>query len=324
MRYASVGFAVLLAGALAPSWSSGAGVVMVTGVYGNVTVQHHGSTAPAKVHQVLQAGDVVATDDTGRAALLLSDGSVVKLQIDTKVQFAAGGLTVLDGEVFAKMQKQHHGPYRISLPHGHASVLGTELDVKVAHASREAETTSTLTVVSGKVGLAGDGAAHASREVQVAAGNQSILVLKAPEHVVSSALLIATPSAPVEVEVDPIVAWNLQVQAYSDAISKLHDQVEVIAADAKAHSGFLSQQLMDELNDSEALIQSLTPDDDFRSGHQDLLLAFQNYKVALTMTANPSLQEQAYGRADAAYRAADLSFRAYMAKNRERITQFTR
>ncbi len=297
--------------------AAGPAVAMVTGIYGHLSVNH----GTAKVSQVLHAGDEISTDDRSRAVVLLADGSQLKLQYDTKVKLTSRkGVFVEDGEVFASMAKQH-GVFTFAVPHGRAGVVGTELDIKVARAEMaHASEVTTLTVAKGKVDFYGN--EKVGRAVRVNAGTQSLLARK--DDAVTSSEAALAPSEPVEVDVDPIIAWNKQVQAYSDAISKLSSQYELLAADTEAHSGFVNPELMDELNQDEELIQSLVPDEDFEAGHQDLLLAYQNYKLSLTMTANPALQQASLQKANAAYHAADLALKRYIARHQDKVRSFTR
>jgi ferric-dicitrate binding protein FerR (iron transport regulator) len=81
--------------------------------------------------QVLQIGEEVFTDPAGRAALTLRDGTSVRLDHDTRVEFAdAQRLVVLAGAVYVDANVLG-GRLRVDTPRGTVRHLGTQYEVRL-------------------------------------------------------------------------------------------------------------------------------------------------------------------------------------------------
>ncbi|MHB2016599.1 MAG: FecR domain-containing protein [Candidatus Xenobia bacterium] len=281
-------------------------VAMITGIYGGMSVDRGHERLSAKIRMPLFIGDVVSTSDTSRGVLLLSDGSELKLQNSTKLQLTATkSVKVLGGEVFASMQKQKGTAFKFQTPNGNAGIEGTELDISVLQDLKAAQgvVKTTLTVAKGRVALQGKG------KVDVAAGMQSFLGS-------------GPPSLPVQVDVDPIVQWARDVKTYVEVMEQMQTLYQQLDADAQAHQGFLSPELMQQFTDAEDRIKEIVPDEAFQEGHRNMLLAFQDYKMGLAMTANPAGQQQLITQANNAYHAASLELKSYLLKYRSEVSRF--
>lgn len=135
--------AALLA-AVVPAWaaeksaqaeSQNAGVATLIVKLGQVEIERQGKSIKATKGMLLYEGDVIKTSELSRAALILQDGSLIRLNENTNLELRLQAkekkqnrLKVLLGHLWAKINKQDSG-LEIETPSAVAAIKGTELEL---------------------------------------------------------------------------------------------------------------------------------------------------------------------------------------------------
>ena len=128
---------------------------------GNVTVQKNGASAVAKPFQSLDAGDTVVTGASSRAAIILRDESLIKLNANSKITIknvvplikpasTGAGETEINhdsGEMWIRT-KNRPGQMKIDTKAGSAAIRGTEFTITAD------ENKTLLTLIDGSAELA--------------------------------------------------------------------------------------------------------------------------------------------------------------------------
>ncbi|MBV9864353.1 MAG: tetratricopeptide repeat protein [Abitibacteriaceae bacterium] len=170
---------------------------IVTTASGQITIRRKGMAAFATLARgnAFNIGDIVATGSTGKATLLFSDGSHVKLNSNTAIQITplttvGNGhqslFRALSGEMWARLRQGRAVQTRTAI----AGVRGTEINIKV-----DDDGTSTLTVLEGEVDF--------SNEFGAVLVNQSQQSVARPG---------AAPTAPVTINnAGLIIEWTIDL-----------------------------------------------------------------------------------------------------------------
>ena len=128
---------------------------------GDVTVQKNGVSAAAKPFQSLEAGDIVTTGASSRAAIILRDESLIKLNANSKITIknvlpslkpasTSADETEIDhdsGEIWVRT-KNRPGQMKIDTKSGSAAIRGTEFTITAD------ENKTLLTLIDGSAELA--------------------------------------------------------------------------------------------------------------------------------------------------------------------------
>lgn len=148
---------VALLASTAMAWA--APVAQVVKLSGNATVTRNSATAPLILGAALEAGDLLATDASGRVRLQLIDGSVINLgsqsafEVDNVVSNGAGtdrevSLDLLSGALRAfAAPATPKSRFEIRTPRAITAVRGTEWGILAD------ETKSDVLVMTGRVGV---------------------------------------------------------------------------------------------------------------------------------------------------------------------------
>jgi len=113
------------------------GVATLVVKLGRVEIERNGEKIKAKKGMILFEGDVIKTSELSRAALILQDGSLIRLNENTDLQLRVNArkkkknrLKILLGHLWAKIKKQDTG-LEIETPSAVAAIKGTELELLV-------------------------------------------------------------------------------------------------------------------------------------------------------------------------------------------------
>lgn len=109
---------------------------------------------------------IIQTEIGEQRVVGLGDGSRIELNTATRIELAADApqrnVTLRAGEAYFDVARDPARPFSVTTPHGTITVLGTRFNVRTSASA------STVTVASGLVRVASDGAALELREGQAA------------------------------------------------------------------------------------------------------------------------------------------------------------
>ncbi|MDQ7825560.1 MAG: FecR family protein [Candidatus Eremiobacteraeota bacterium] len=130
-------------------------IAMITGIKKEVMVTHKGTTRKGMVGMDLYEGDTLKTGAGCQAALMLGDGSELKLNASTEITLTAynvkkKSIFVKIGDIFGKFLPQKT-KVTIETPQGVAGIEGTEFSLKVGNSG------NTVEVNEGEVSIGKEG-----------------------------------------------------------------------------------------------------------------------------------------------------------------------
>ncbi|MGV8118168.1 MAG: FecR domain-containing protein [Candidatus Xenobiia bacterium LiM19] len=272
-------------------------LAMVTGIYGKLIVKHQGQKTDARMRMRLFKDDIVSTDNSSKATLLLKDNSEIKMSPNTTITMTSNekeekrGLLVTIGKIFARMTKQKSS-FQITSPHGAAAIEGTEFQYEVASGK------TSVVVADGKVRF----------------GNKrnNVLIDRSKEGLSSS---MTNPIAsPQTVEYKRLIKWQEEIIAYKELIESFMTNYQ--SAVNKQRSGvqgslIAARQECDTMRKILDKLGSMVPDPLFANGHRNLTSALDNYKNALLFYQEPAKYQDFISKADASYQKAQNEFNAF-------------
>jgi len=257
-------------------------LAMVTGIYGSLNVIQDTKKKNGAIRMKLYQDDVASTDSRSKAAILLKDGSEIKLGPGTEVKITdkngKKGLFVSLGKIFAKMMPQKSN-FQIQSPYGAAAIEGTQLQVEVA------PSLSSVTVAEGKVNFS-----NQKNAMKLQQGEQS-----------SSSSLTAALSPAKKVQLQILIRWQGDIKKYYDAIPEFIDAFNQAQASKNASgtgSLYGAQAQVQRMKELLELLDTIVPDDKMLNGHRKLKSAFNLMIQSLVMT-NPATSQQFLTQAQA-------------------------
>ncbi|MBI2251417.1 MAG: FecR domain-containing protein [Armatimonadetes bacterium] len=241
---------------------------LIIGIYGRLEVNRSGEKLLGKIRMPLFNGDIIKTNASSYAVILLKDKTEIKIKENSRLEIKFEPKTkkkfllIYLGEIWAKVTFQKNN-FVIMSPAGAAAIEGTELDFKVSDNSE-----STLTVAKGKVKFSNKiGAVYLGENTQSKIASLGI-----------------TPSSPSQINAELVTAWHKTILKYIEAIDKFSEIYQLIEADSLKRSGAVSKDLMDQLRWAEEEIKIIVPDEEFLIGHRALVSALDYFKKSLIFT----------------------------------------